>query len=248
MFKKSEQLAIIVLSGGLGTRIRDSIGEIPKILAPINDKLFIDFFLDWLSPVSSLENTNLIFSLFYKSSLVINYLRDNYRDFNFNVDQKAYGTFGAVCNAAINFPSEYYLILNGDTIFMHDLLISYKKFLKEPSIPLIILKKSSNNNRYGGYRMSQNKWVFSEKNCNAISMGAYFISYEELVRRWRICTNKELSLSNLEFFLERKLMNDNDCLSLQPVNAVVLDEETPFIDIGVKTSYLEAQKLIPTII
>ena len=44
MFKPTHQLSIIVLAGGFGTRIRESIGDIPKILAPIQDKLFIDFF------------------------------------------------------------------------------------------------------------------------------------------------------------------------------------------------------------
>ena len=58
MSKPTHELSIIVLAGGFGTRIRESIGDIPKILAPIKDKLFIDYFLAWIKPLLILQDTN----------------------------------------------------------------------------------------------------------------------------------------------------------------------------------------------
>ena len=43
-------------------------------------------------------------------------------------------------------------------------------------------------------------------------------------------------------------MNDNDCLGLEPINGYCLDENTPFIDIGIKESFIRAQKEIPFIV
>ena len=41
-------LSVIILCGGLGTRLRSEIGnDTPKILAPIGD----DYFLDYLFPL-----------------------------------------------------------------------------------------------------------------------------------------------------------------------------------------------------
>ena len=47
----SKKLNVIVLCGGFGTRIKSSIGNIPKILAPINGIPFINYFLKWLDPI-----------------------------------------------------------------------------------------------------------------------------------------------------------------------------------------------------
>ena len=46
----NENLTIIILAGGLGTRIKDSIGDLPKILAPIGDETFLFYFLKWINP------------------------------------------------------------------------------------------------------------------------------------------------------------------------------------------------------
>ena len=248
MSKPLNDLSIIILSGGFGTRIRETIGQIPKILAPINNKLFIDYFIDWIKPLTCLENTNLIFSLFYKSSLVVKYIEKNLPKANFIIDSKPYGTFGAVCNSAISFPSENYLVLNGDTIFQNKFKKNYDLFLSEPNVPLLILKKCINNSRYGGYLKFNNKWRFSEDNINAISLGAYFISRKELVRRWKLSTGLDFFKYNLDLPNQKLLMNDKDCLSIEPVNGVLLDAETPFVDIGIRSSFIDAQKLIPSIL
>ena len=42
-------LSVIILCGGLGTRLRSEIGnETPKILAPIGDDYFLDYLMQWV--------------------------------------------------------------------------------------------------------------------------------------------------------------------------------------------------------
>ena len=43
------RLSVIILCGGLGTRLRSQIGiNVPKILAPIGKNYFFDYLIDWL--------------------------------------------------------------------------------------------------------------------------------------------------------------------------------------------------------
>ena len=61
----------IVLAGGLGTRLRSVIPDLPKCMAPINGKPFIDYLIDNLQTQGV---NNFIFSLGYKSEAFEEYL------------------------------------------------------------------------------------------------------------------------------------------------------------------------------
>lgn len=244
----SRKLNVIVLCGGFGTRIKSSIGDKPKILAPINQIPFINYFLKWLDPILAIDNTQLIFSVHYNYTPILNYIEDHKIKCNFTIDSQAFGTFGASCKAALDYPSDNYLILNGDTIFYADLISIYNLFLEKTELPLLILKKTDHNNRYGGYELENGKFIYSNNFSKNISLGAYFISNSELINRWRLSTNSELNFKAFSNFNKFPLMNDNDCLGLEPINGYCLEANTPFIDIGVKEAFIRAQKEIPFII
>ena len=240
-------LNIIILSGGFGTRIKNTIGNTPKILAPINEKPFLDYFLNWIKPLTNKVGVKLTFSFYHNYQPIIEYIENKKVKCNYVIDEKAYGTFGAVCNSALEFPRQDYLILNGDTIFKADFKSLYKRFLLKNNLPFLVLKHQSTNNRYGGYVLKNGKFFYSNNDCKLISLGAYFITHSELINRWQIATNLSFSKDNLKNFDEFPLMNDENCLALQPINGVCLKENISFIDIGLKDSFLKAQKEIPLI-
>ena len=70
----SDDLNIIVLAGGFGKRLKNTIGNIPKILAPINDKPFIYFLIEWIKPLMEDRDSNLIFSLHHEADQIIDYI------------------------------------------------------------------------------------------------------------------------------------------------------------------------------
>ncbi len=244
----SKKLNVIVLCGGFGTRIKSSIGNLPKILAPINGIPFINYFLKWLDPILSMKDVQLTFSGFYNFKPILNYIEKYKINCNFAIDSQPYGTFGASCKATLEYPADNYLILNGDTIFFADLVSIYKLFLEKTELPFLILKKIDKNNRYGGYELDQGKFIFTNNDAGNISLGAYFISNAELFRRWRLSTKSDLTYQNINEFKEFPLMNDKDCLGLEPINGVCLEPNVPFIDIGIKEAFLRAQKEIPSIL
>ena len=44
-----------VLSGGLGTRLRDRLGDRPKALAPFGDRPFLEAQIEWLTSLGARE-------------------------------------------------------------------------------------------------------------------------------------------------------------------------------------------------
>ena len=61
---------MIVLAGGFGTRLRSEISDLPKPLAPVKGRAFIEFLLDkWLCD----GFRDFYFSLFYRSDDLITF-------------------------------------------------------------------------------------------------------------------------------------------------------------------------------
>lgn len=54
--------SIVILAGGFGTRLKSELGEIPKSLAPVNNKPFLEYLLvNWIEQGFN----NFIFCLHY---------------------------------------------------------------------------------------------------------------------------------------------------------------------------------------
>ena len=43
----------MILAGGLGTRLRDAVAHVPKVLAPIHGRPFLAYLLDQLSAAAA---------------------------------------------------------------------------------------------------------------------------------------------------------------------------------------------------
>ncbi len=61
----------IILAGGLGTRLRSAVADLPKCMAPVNDKPFIAYLIDFLHKQNI---QRFIFSLGYKHEIIKDYL------------------------------------------------------------------------------------------------------------------------------------------------------------------------------
>src|SRR5215831_1330550 len=45
-------VSVAILAGGLGTRLRPVVGDLPKVLAPLHGRPYLAFLLDWLAQFS----------------------------------------------------------------------------------------------------------------------------------------------------------------------------------------------------
>ncbi|EAI3822449.1 D-glycero-D-manno-heptose 1-phosphate guanosyltransferase [Campylobacter coli] len=133
----------IVLAGGLGTRLKSVVQNLPKPMAPINGKPFLAFVLEHLKKQGI---TEIILSISYKYELIQEYFEDEFHGIKiyYNIEKELLGTGGAIKDALKFVKNEVY-VLNGDTFFDIDL----KKLALDNSKICIALKQMQNFDRYG---------------------------------------------------------------------------------------------------
>src|SRR3982751_3383404 len=109
----------IILAGGLGTRLRDAVPELPKAMAPVLAKPFIGYLLDYFHH-QGIER--FIFSLGYKYEIIEQYLNTQYDDLNitYSVEPEPLGTGGAIKLACTYAKEDTVLVMNGDTFYKVD--------------------------------------------------------------------------------------------------------------------------------
>ncbi|EKP7735229.1 nucleotidyltransferase family protein, partial [Campylobacter coli] len=150
----------IVLAGGLGTRLRSVVQDLPKPMAPINGEPFLAFVLEHLKKQGI---TEVILSVSYKYELIQEYFKDEFHGMRirYNIEKELLGTGGAIKDALKLIKNEVY-VLNGDTFFDIDLK---KLVLSNSNKICIALKQIQNFDRYGTVNIDKQGLVtsFEEK-------------------------------------------------------------------------------------
>jgi D-glycero-alpha-D-manno-heptose 1-phosphate guanylyltransferase len=224
---------VVILAGGLGTRLKSVLPDTPKCLAPINDTPFIGLLISFLKKQGI---NNFIFSLGYKSDLVIEYLECNFKNINihYSVEKEQLGTGGAIKLALTKVDAEEVLVVNGDTFFNNDLKSFYKFHKLNKSNFTIALTKVENGERFGSVVLNDQKEVvgFSEKNESKsvsflINAGQYILNKEDFLSHK---TGDKFSIE-LDFFQNNKIQ--------KKLNGYEFTSE--FIDIGIPDDLKRAQ-------
>lgn len=105
----------IILAGGLGTRLREVVPNVPKPMAIINGRPFLEYLLDyWISQ----GILRFILSVGYKYEIIQNYFGTQYRNakIEYVIEDHPLGTGGGL-KLALQSVDETVLLLNGDTFF-----------------------------------------------------------------------------------------------------------------------------------
>ena len=110
----------VVLAGGLGTRLRSVVHDIPKCMAPIAGEPFLSYVLDWLSRYGI---TRVVLSVGYLKESIMEWVSS--QDFPFEVDyaveETPLGTGGGIRLALSRCRERKVVVVNGDTFFPVDL-------------------------------------------------------------------------------------------------------------------------------
>ena len=90
----------IILAGGMGTRLRPVVSDVPKCMAIVGDKPFLYYLIEFLKK-SGIEH--FIFSVGYLHEAIEEYLSSNYKELNYSISLETapLGTGGAI-QLAIN--------------------------------------------------------------------------------------------------------------------------------------------------
>ena len=144
-------MEVIILAGGLGTRLRSTIGnEIPKCMAPIDGKPFLWYLLKYLTRY---KVSHVVLSVGHLRHVIINWI-DKYGEefpftFNYSVEETPLGTGGGIKQAFSKCIGKDVVVLNGDTFFDVDLDDLYNKHYLASAAISLALKKMKNFERYG---------------------------------------------------------------------------------------------------
>ncbi|HEX2953595.1 MAG TPA: HAD-IIIA family hydrolase [Bacillota bacterium] len=139
----------LILAGGMGTRLRSILPDLPKPLAPIGTKPFLLYILEQLKKYGIKE---VIISVCYKADRIREVIGDG-ADIGLHVqyaiEEKPLGTGGALWNALPLFQEDSILVINGDTYFdiNYQILKKYHGLWKAELT--LALKYRENISRYG---------------------------------------------------------------------------------------------------
>ncbi|MGQ0771437.1 MAG: nucleotidyltransferase family protein [Nitrososphaerota archaeon] len=127
----------VILSGGIGTRLKPITDYVPKPLIPINNIPIIEWQIRHLKKFGIRD---LVICTGYKTDQIQNYLehKDNFGSkIRYSVEKTPLGTGGAIKKAAKMIKDKSFLVLNGDIITTIDVR---KLYSKQNSIALIELR------------------------------------------------------------------------------------------------------------
>jgi len=228
--EKDFNLEAIVLAGGLGTRLRSVVSDLPKPMAPIGDKPFLEYILKYLQKN---DITKVILSVGYKWETIKEYFGDKFENIEliYSVEDEPLGTGGAIKKAMNEVRDEQVYIINGDTFFDVDLK---SLDLKDKSKLILSLKHMINFDRYGCVEADDNNFViaFTKKGYRVsgnINGGIYLASKD-------IFNEYDLD----EKFSFEEFMQEN--FKKLQISSAIFDNY--FIDIGIPEDYEKAQSEI----
>ena len=219
----------IILAGGKGTRLSDVVNNVPKPVAPVNGRPFLDILLSQLNSFSFIKNV--VLAIGYKSEVIIDRYK-NCQNYNFkiifSIENKLLGTGGAIKNALALTDTDDVLILNGDSyveVAIEDLL----KFHKNKNALLtIVLKEVDNADRYGSIEIDDKKRIISFKEKSSAKKSALINAGMYISKRTLLNSIEDVREISFEKEILPELIRNN-------VYGYVVKGK--FIDIGVPESY-----------
>lgn len=217
----------IILAGGKGSRLSSVVNDVPKCMADINGRPFLEYLLSYLEMQGVY---NVILSLGYKHEMVIDWLKNKafLCKVSWVIEKESLGTGGAVKLALNKSKNKQVIILNGDTLFSIDL----KKILAANvgHKVTLALKPMKEYDRYGSVIIDDAQQViaFTEKSFQSAGLinGGVYVLNKEM---------EDFSSYDAIFSFEKEFLEPN----ATEFNAVVFDDY--FIDIGIPEDYEKAQ-------
>ena len=225
-FKKA-----IILAGGRGERLQSRVPDLPKPMAPVGGRPFLEYVLDKLVDAGLRE---IILSVGYRADTIKDHFGSSYRSvvLRYSVEQFSLGTGGAIVLALKDVDSSPVLVLNGDTLTEIDYgdLSAWSDSLV--SSVGVVLRRVPDVRRYGSVVLDGDRVVkFQEKGKDGpglVNAGIYVIR-TNIFSHYKVEEKFSFEID----FLQR------NCSKLQ-LQSYVTDGY--FIDSGTPEDYDRAQR------
>ena len=217
----------IILAGGFGTRLSHIVTDVPKPMAIVNRRPFLEYILNYL-----IDNgiKHIILAVGYKGKIIQNYFGDNYKNVSitYSNEDTPLGTGGAIKKALGYCNKDNVFIVNGDTYYDVNLNLMERFHNTRKSDLTIAVKIMHDFDRYGSVMIKNDMIMeFEEKKktvSGRINGGTYLINKSIL--------NK---IEDESFSFEKLILESGF------VDIYAFENDGYFIDIGVPEDYYRAQ-------
>ena len=177
----------LILAGGLGTRLRSVVSDLPKCMAPVAGRPFLFYVINWLR-LQGVEK--FIFSLGYKHEMIEEYLNDQFFTLQYecSIEDDPLGTGGAIQLACQKATEKNVIVVNGDTLFKINGKEVFNFHIEHVAECTLALKPMNDFDRYGVVELNENAVVsnFKEKQfyeSGFINGGVYVLNVENFLAK-----------------------------------------------------------------
>lgn len=188
----------IILAGGLGTRLIGVIKDVPKPMAPIKNRPFLEYQMDyWIDQGIS----RFILSVGHLNQVITDHFNSKYRSaqIDYVFENKPLGTGGGLLLASQNL-DEPFLVLNGDTFFEVGLDDLYSFHNNNNSEWTMSLFRSNELERYMGVKIEESgkiiKLKSKEKSVDLVVNGGVYLIEPSAINKLNLKSGVKISLEN----------------------------------------------------
>ena len=226
----------IVLAGGLGTRLRSEVPDLPKPMAPIQGRPFLAHQMDhWIGQ----GVRRFVLSVGYRHEAISGHFGASYRGvpLDYVIESSPLGTGGALRLAATRLTSDApALLLNGDTYFDVDLAALAAQARAHDAHWCFALFRSPDPARYMGVGLSDDGRITALRAPEApLANGGVYLFRPSALQAVAVEPGRAVSLENDLFpqlFAHGQRFAGLECAG-------------DFIDIGVPHDYRRAGAVLP---
>lgn len=219
-----DNIKIFILVGGFGTRLREVVSNVPKPMAPVNEKPFLSYKIEM---VRKYMPDNKIYLLTHYMSDIIKEFFVRQANINIIKEKEALGTGGSLKNAIMHLDlcdDESIMVLNGDTYIE----ANYIDFMNKSTSDInIMVKKIKDCGRFNTLEIKEQEVIeFKDKNIHSnneyINIGCYIFNDLTFIKR----------TSEKVFSIENKFKEIAGSINIKPY-----EYHGEFIDIGIPSDY-----------
>lgn len=171
---------VVILAGGFGSRLRGVINDIPKPMAPVNKRPFLEIVMERMVSGGA---SRFILSTGFRHDCIMEHFGNSWLDkpVIYSHETSPLGTGGAIAKACKLSNESLLAIANGDTFLDVDISAMMTWHKENYADVTIAVKELKNEERYGLVEMDTDWRIrrFKEKypfSCGWINAGVYILS------------------------------------------------------------------------
>jgi D-glycero-alpha-D-manno-heptose 1-phosphate guanylyltransferase len=223
----------IILAGGFGSRLKTVVSEMPKPMATVSGKPFLEYLLNGLS---YLEFSNVILSVGYRYEVIERHFGNSFKGLKltYAIENEPLGTGGGILNALSFAKYDELLVLNGDTFFDIDIKDFYAFHSQNRAELSVALRRLNDGSRYGSIEIDTEGRIihFKEKQVGSVNVlingGTYILMKKTMMGTPFQFNRFSFEKDYLENFYRSKRF-------------FAREYSDYFIDIGIPETYSQAQ-------